>query len=111
MSVNVLVYFFFQAEDGIRDVAVTGVQTCALPICRRASGADAGPRPAAGTTRFTTPIRSAVAASKIGRAAWRERVEISVVAAALKKKKMKGQGAVSDSYKDRCTQHSTTFDR
>src|SRR5205809_667543 len=26
--------FFFQAEDGIRDVAVTGVQTCALPICR-----------------------------------------------------------------------------
>src|SRR5256884_6445863 len=25
--------FFFQAEDGIRDVAVTGVQTCALPIC------------------------------------------------------------------------------
>src|SRR2546429_5365617 len=27
--------FFFQAEDGIRDVAVTGVQTCALPICRR----------------------------------------------------------------------------
>src|SRR5687768_6740880 len=27
-------YFFFQAEDGIRDVAVTGVQTCALPIWR-----------------------------------------------------------------------------
>src|SRR2546422_1238894 len=27
------IYFFFQAEDGIRDVAVTGVQTCALPIC------------------------------------------------------------------------------
>src|SRR5687768_2528540 len=27
-----LVVFFFQAEDGIRDVAVTGVQTCALPI-------------------------------------------------------------------------------
>src|SRR2546429_9816097 len=26
------VIFFFQAEDGIRDVAVTGVQTCALPI-------------------------------------------------------------------------------
>src|SRR3989449_7697128 len=25
-------FFFFQAEDGIRDVAVTGVQTCALPI-------------------------------------------------------------------------------
>src|SRR5256712_1818175 len=26
--------FFFQAEDGIRDLIVTGVQTCALPICR-----------------------------------------------------------------------------
>src|SRR2546430_4668522 len=25
-------YFFFQAEDGIRDLTVTGVQTCALPI-------------------------------------------------------------------------------
>src|SRR6266446_8047990 len=27
--------FFFQAEDGIRDYKVTGVQTCALPICFR----------------------------------------------------------------------------
>src|SRR5262249_59677507 len=26
------VFFFFQAEDGIRDWSVTGVQTCALPI-------------------------------------------------------------------------------
>src|SRR5258706_6908652 len=26
-------FFFFQAEDGIRDWSVTGVQTCALPIC------------------------------------------------------------------------------
>src|SRR6266478_7135513 len=26
------VFFFFQAEDGIRDLTVTGVQTCALPI-------------------------------------------------------------------------------
>src|SRR5438128_518590 len=26
--------FFFQAEDGIRDATVTGVQTCALPICQ-----------------------------------------------------------------------------
>src|SRR6266853_4260950 len=30
----VLIFFFFQAEDGIRDLTVTGVQTCALPICR-----------------------------------------------------------------------------
>src|SRR5260370_27515741 len=29
----VLFFFFFQAEDGIRDSSVTGVQTCALPIC------------------------------------------------------------------------------
>src|SRR5690606_40664404 len=28
-----LSFFFFQAEDGIRDFHVTGVQTCALPIC------------------------------------------------------------------------------
>src|SRR3712207_7543988 len=27
--------FFFQAEDGIRDIGVTGVQTCALPIFHR----------------------------------------------------------------------------
>src|SRR5205823_7792910 len=27
------IFFFFQAEDGIRDKLVTGVQTCALPIC------------------------------------------------------------------------------
>src|SRR5438270_3091579 len=27
-------FFFFQAEDGIRDLTVTGVQTCALPILR-----------------------------------------------------------------------------
>src|SRR5206468_8058801 len=28
-------FFFFQAEDGIRDLIVTGVQTCALPIYRQ----------------------------------------------------------------------------
>ena len=32
MFIFYLCFFFFQAEDGIRDVAVTGVQTCALPI-------------------------------------------------------------------------------
>ena len=32
MSVFKLFSFFFQAEDGIRDDLVTGVQTCALPI-------------------------------------------------------------------------------
>src|SRR5437588_7428339 len=29
----IVFFFFFQAEDGIRDHCVTGVQTCALPIC------------------------------------------------------------------------------
>src|SRR5690606_40938407 len=29
-----IIFFFFQAEDGIRDFHVTGVQTCALPISR-----------------------------------------------------------------------------
>src|SRR5690348_17938765 len=32
MCVYILFFFFFQAEDGIRDGRVTGVQTCALPI-------------------------------------------------------------------------------
>src|SRR2546430_9442719 len=42
------VVFFFQAEDGIRDLTVTGVQTCALPIStRRRQGGSAIP-----TTRF-----------------------------------------------------------
>src|SRR3712207_4758766 len=38
--------FFFQAEDGIRDIGVTGVQTCALPIWEAGGGppAPAGPR-------------------------------------------------------------------
>src|SRR5256884_9064953 len=37
MLTSMLIYFFFfQAEDGIRDVAVTGVQTCALPISAEA---------------------------------------------------------------------------
>src|SRR5437879_8529520 len=34
--------FFFQAEDGIRDTSVTGVQTCALPICIALGGEEAG---------------------------------------------------------------------
>src|SRR5437762_8901 len=34
-------FFFFQAEDGIRDTSVTGVQTCALPILSGHAGASA----------------------------------------------------------------------
>src|SRR6267143_3315066 len=36
-------FFFFQAEDGIRDGTVTGVQTCALPICDGAEDAHTAP--------------------------------------------------------------------
>src|SRR3989440_7869008 len=32
MNCHIHLFFFFQAEDGIRDLIVTGVQTCALPI-------------------------------------------------------------------------------
>src|SRR2546427_2026469 len=40
-SMTLLVcFFFFQAEDGIRDLTVTGVQTCALPICAHAVDPD-----------------------------------------------------------------------
>src|SRR6266481_6706443 len=35
VSLRLILVFFFQAEDGIRDGTVTGVQTCALPICLR----------------------------------------------------------------------------
>src|SRR2546422_2903077 len=105
--------FFFQAEDGIRDVAVTGVQTCALPIssayffalrssCASLRGlpslallvclpsaqtAAAGASPAAAMR--AAPASSAGMDSEIGRASCRERVEISVVAVSLKKKKGK----------------------
>src|SRR5690606_41078890 len=43
--------FFFQAEDGIRDFHVTGVQTCALPIYRDAD------RVALGTQQLVQPRR------------------------------------------------------
>src|SRR5712691_5151382 len=36
VNISIVFFFFFQAEDGIRDLTVTGVQTCALPICRHA---------------------------------------------------------------------------
>src|SRR2546421_6115208 len=40
-------FFFFQAEDGIRDLIVTGVQTCALPISDQDSTTLARQRPLA----------------------------------------------------------------
>src|SRR5438552_17565467 len=51
-----LFFFFFQAEDGIRDDLVTGVQTCALPICFHIMAA---PHPrGAGTTMMWKPLNS-----------------------------------------------------
>src|SRR5690554_32522 len=47
--------FFFQAEDGIRDADVTGVQTCALPI----SSALPGPQPVHATSQSQQPERTA----------------------------------------------------
>src|SRR2546430_6870718 len=41
LSIWSMLVFFFQAEDGIRDLTVTGVQTCALPICGARAGPDA----------------------------------------------------------------------
>src|SRR5207302_4920543 len=54
-----LLCFFFQAEDGIRDFHVTGVQTCALPISPRASIARARRRgPVTSTCDGGTRCRS-----------------------------------------------------
>src|SRR5256886_2857050 len=60
------VSFFFQAEDGIRDLTVTGVQTCALPICPQpdrprslVSGIADGGTPRAGPSRRCTHRRLA----------------------------------------------------
>src|SRR5438270_7142653 len=51
---DLLFFFFFQAEDGIRDLTVTGVQTCALPILVANNGY--GPN---GLTRID-PVKGAV---------------------------------------------------
>src|SRR5215211_8700889 len=49
-------FFFFQAEDGIRDHCVTGVQTCALPISSASRPLSAcQPRPPGWEWRITTP--------------------------------------------------------
>src|SRR5260370_20205297 len=76
-----LVLFFFQAEDGIRDSSVTGVQTCALPIyqvarCGTQKGLERG-----GVTAHRLrecgclePDRRPRLPEQIGRASCRERV-------------------------------------
>src|SRR6266545_2472124 len=65
---NIYFFFFFQAEDGIRDKLVTGVQTCALPIwlARRLTSASK-PAPAAfSTQRSPASTRSARRAPRLG---------------------------------------------
>src|SRR2546429_3597150 len=58
LEVYISCTFFFQAEDGIRDVAVTGVQTCALPICCRVSTQGGGKRaPSKGTFALNSSAR------------------------------------------------------
>src|SRR2546422_900684 len=54
MNVSSILIFFFQAEDGIRDVAVTGVQTCALPISPNSLNSPA----VTGTTKYSESSRS-----------------------------------------------------
>src|SRR5688500_20406052 len=85
--------FFFQAEDGIRDYKVTGVQTCALPIFAHSltfhyqvanagvvTGPGVGTWTAFSTLDFTGPVATATA-GEIGRASCRERERGSVAAA------------------------------
>src|SRR2546430_13956798 len=94
--------FFFQAEDGIRDLTVTGVQTCALPISVKLALV---PLNFTGSTAvlfngtsasFTVGSPTTITATEIGRASCRERVEISVVAVSLKKKKERNDNVRRD---------------
>src|SRR5262249_57737709 len=103
-SVVVHCVFFFQAEDGIRDWSVTGVQTCALPILlqripERLAARCASLHPSqrsraasrqAGALTAMPPISPTVALRKIGRASCRERVEMAGEAVALKSKEERG---------------------
>src|SRR5207244_7742006 len=59
-------FFFFQAEDGIRDDLVTGVQTCALPISNTCTGATLQPgRTCTVGVRFSN-VTSAVNVTRTG---------------------------------------------
>src|SRR5437763_16530210 len=99
------VFFFFQAEDGIRDTSVTGVQTCALPICSICDNGSAAvfscvervTPGARGSTR-NNPTPSAASAGmitrdEIGRASCRERVKSAEGAGEREKKRGGGGGS------------------
>src|SRR5438309_5429362 len=56
---HIFYFFFFQAEDGIRDGTVTGVQTCALPISApRRCGVLQPAEPVGRAPRFSGPPRA-----------------------------------------------------
>src|SRR5256886_11525420 len=55
-------FFFFQAEDGIRDLTVTGVQTCALPISGGGRRSEGRPRPPRARSADRIVRRSRIAA-------------------------------------------------
>src|SRR6266496_5141771 len=71
--------FFFQAEDGIRDLYVTGVQTCALPIFIAAFGAIGGIVNSAISGEFNYPRLDP--AAKVWRPGWIGNVLVGAVAA------------------------------
>src|SRR2546430_13648803 len=57
VNADLLIYvFFFQAEDGIRDLTVTGVQTCALPISLAFPDWETLPTSSLGGRRSTTEL-------------------------------------------------------
>src|SRR5699024_12005089 len=83
------VFFFFQAEDGIRDRNVTGVQTCALPIWvgsarnARELVLENYPQAVIEVVDTAAATVSEAATVQIGRASCRERVDIAVGGVAL----------------------------
>src|SRR5206468_7280677 len=88
------VCFFFQAEDGIRDLIVTGVQTCALPISlsceqRLDHAARRGVVVHEQDSAFHVGGFGAWCLCEIGRASCRERVEITVVEVSVKRKEIR----------------------
>src|SRR5690606_41972847 len=99
-------FFFFQAEDGIRDFHVTGVQTCALPISalgKQGHGLLLDCRTL--ESRYvpfpTQHVRLVVADTgvrreQIGRASCRERVEMSGGAVSLKEKERQEEDSLDD---------------
>src|SRR5687767_15600704 len=64
-----LIFFFFQAEDGIRDKLVTGVQTCALPICinMTGTGLDGGTTGETTTSHTTTSTTTRSEERRVGK--------------------------------------------